>query len=81
MITELFDDTVKDWSNVLTCLKILVDDGRPVKISKDKDGILFFQYTYKDNEELVWIDENHYVGERDISDPSHPFADDVMMGD
>lgn len=69
MITELFDDTVKDWSNVLTCLKIIVSDGHPVKIHKDEDGNLFFQYTYKDNETLEWVDENHYVGERDTSDP------------
>jgi len=69
MITELFDDTEKDWSAVLACAKILSRDGHPIKISKDEDGFLLLQYTYKDNETLEWVDENHYVGERDTSDP------------
>ena len=68
MITELFDDTEKDWSAVLDCVKILARDGHPIKISKEKDWFLL-QYTYENNETLEWVDENHYVGERDTNDP------------
>ena len=68
MITELFDDTEKDWSAILACVKILVRDGHPIKISKEKDWFLL-QYTYENNETLEWVDENHYVGKRDTNDP------------
>ena len=56
MITEIFDDTERDWSGVLACLKILVRDGHPVKISKDDHGFLLLQYTYG-NDELIWFEE------------------------
>lgn len=69
MITELFNDTEKGWSAVLACVKILVRDGHPIKISKDEDGFLSLEYTYVNNNTLEWVDENHYVGERDTNDP------------
>lgn len=59
MITEFFDDTEKDWSAVLACVKILARDGHPVKISKDEDGFLSLEYTYENNKMLEWVDENH----------------------
>lgn len=55
MITEFFDDTEKGWSAVLACVKILARDGHPIKISKDENGFLLFQYTYEDNKTLEWI--------------------------
>ena len=62
-------DNSQAWEDAFSLIRIFVKSGRPVKVATDVSKDVLVEFTFDDTTALEWVDENHYVGERDTKDP------------